>query len=395
MWHAWYIFLFSWAISVNAGARTEQVSLDALTDIERITLTVRGSTLHAVARAKEPQATRPELYYLISVDAGVHWKKTARLTNPQDPPILSKSRDSLRLDLQGSRRVVVWLSQGQIPGTGELAVAYSPDQGKTWRRGRNPATADTSRNQSYPDIAIDALGNTHLVWLDDREERGNTQGLRYAESRDGGQNWLPEQTLDALTCTCCWTRLILVANRIPAVLYRGSDPHDMKLRTRSYDRHLWQPARIAGRFDWHFSGCPHCGGDLVATLTRYGKSRLHAAVWTGKPGQAGLYFLHSTDNGGHWQSRRIAGENSRNPVLAARNDRQLGLVYTEGSPSHQIILFTHSENAGKTWRKPLVIHQSDTRIESPQLVAINNRYKVFWTEKRTTGTTLLSRQVNG
>jgi hypothetical protein len=250
---------------VAASEAIRYASLDGLKELKGISVAAMKNTLHALVEGIWGLEPRPALYYLTSTDGGLNWHKEARLSNPQDPPVLSGSRDSMRLSARGLDRVAVWRSQAEIPGSGELTLAYSSNQGKTWRRIKNPATGDTSHNQSYPDIVLDRQGAIHLVWLDDREEKGNTQGLRYAESRDGGNSWSPELTLDDATCTCCWTRLTLLADRTPAVLYRGDEPHDMKVRIKSPAQGRWDAAHVAGQFDWHFSGCPHCGGALLAT----------------------------------------------------------------------------------------------------------------------------------
>jgi hypothetical protein len=371
---------------VGASDEIRYAKLDGLREFQGISVVATENTLHALAGGLWDQEPRPALYYLTSTDGGLNWHKVARLSYPQDPPLLSKSQDSMRLAVRGPKRVAVWRSQGEIPGSGELTLAYSSDQGKTWRRGKNPATGDTSHNQSYPDIVLDRWGKTHVVWLDDREEKGNVQGLRYAESRDGANSWSPEQTLDDTTCTCCWTRLTLLADRTPAVLYRGSEPHDMKVRIKSHTRDRWDAAHVAGRFGWHFSGCPHCGGALLATSSaNAGLFRLHAVVWTGKSGYAGLYHLHSSDGGRHWQGERLASENSRNPDMATRDNRHLGLIHTEGSFGHQILKFIHSADAGKTWNTPITISRPDTHAEYPQIVSLLNRYIVFWTEKTAHG----------
>ncbi len=351
-----------------------------------ITLTSLDNQLHAVARGLWNDEADPQLVYLTSTDAGRHWKLIARISQANDPPILSKGPDSIRLAIHGAVRVVVWRSQGEMPGTGELTLAYSLDQGHTWQRGQNPAIGDTSHNQSYPDIILDDQGKTHLVWLDDREEQGNTQGLRYAESRDYGAHWLPEKTLDKTTCTCCWIRLTLLPDQTLAVLYRGSEPHDMKMILDPDGLGQWASARVVGQFDWYFSGCPHCGGGLLGTPSESGIPLLHSAVWTGKEGMSGLYYLRSSDGGSHWPLRiKIADQNSRNPDLAALDVNHLGLIFTGPLHGTQTLQFTRSDDAGMSWSLPVVISRNNIRIESPRILVLHHHYSVFWTEKNADG----------
>ena len=130
---------------------------------------------------------------------------------------------------------------GELPDTGPMSVVYSSDGGKTWGRGENPAVGDGMKNQSYLDLAADPAGNFHAVWLDDREENGNTQGLRYACSSDGGRHWSADITLDPAVCTCCWNRIAVLPEGNLAVLYRDENPPATPGR--------WQ-ARFAAYADW-------------------------------------------------------------------------------------------------------------------------------------------------
>ncbi|MGI9212299.1 MAG: sialidase family protein [Methylococcaceae bacterium] len=375
----WLILLF--APILSAEDQIFHAEFEGLRVLQGISLVFQDKILHAVVQGLWNQRTHPELFYLTSPDGGIHWKSISRLSQVNDSPIISKGFDSVRLAVRGNRRAVVWRSQADIPGTGILSVAYSVNDGTTWQRGENPATGDTSHNQSYPDLALDHRGITHLVWLDDREEKGNSQGLRYAESRDNGKHWLPEITLDDATCTCCWTRLALLHDQTPAVLYRGSEPHDMKLIMKPRRPGRWMPASVVGQFGWHFSGCPHCGGD-VADAPTPAVQLLHSVVWTGKEGSAGLYYLRSVDGGHHWsKGLRLAGQNSAHPGLAIRDKVRLGLIFSEGSWGKQTLKFMHSNNAGQTWSQAIQISQSDTHAEYPHILSTDTGYSIFWTEK--------------
>lgn len=376
----WLIILFAPVLS--AEDQIFHAKFEGLHVFQGISLAFQGNTLHAVVQGLwNTNQTRSELFYLTSSDGGINWNSVSRLSQINDSPIISKGFDSVRLAVRGNRRVVVWRSQADIPGTGILNVAYSVDGGLTWRRGDNPATGDTSHNQSYPDLALDNRGITHLVWLDDREENGNSQGLRYAESPDNGKHWLPEITLDDAICTCCWTRLALLSDQTLAVLYRDSEPHDMKLIMKARKPGEWRSASVVGSFDWHFSGCPHCGGD-VADASSAKVKRMHSVVWTGKQEIAGLYYLHSVDGGYHWtKGLRLAGHDSGDQGLAIRDEVRLGLIFTEGTWGKKNIKFMQSDDAGQTWSQAIQISQSDTHAEYPHILSTDTGYSIFWTEK--------------
>lgn len=72
------------------------------------------------------------------------------------------------------------------------------------------------------------------------------------------------------------------------------------------------PARV-GPFDWGFNGCPHVGGALAVS-----GGRLHALVWTGKDGRAGLYASSSGEGGAKWSGMtKVGGPGAKHSDLAA------------------------------------------------------------------------------
>jgi hypothetical protein len=49
-----------------------------------------------------------------------------------------------------------------------------------------PPTTAPNGDHAFVDVAADAAGTFHLVWLDARGGAGAGKGLRYARSTDGG-----------------------------------------------------------------------------------------------------------------------------------------------------------------------------------------------------------------
>jgi hypothetical protein len=281
----------------------------------------------------------------------------------------------------GRKILAVWRRGGELPEFGPLVVAASSDGGASWVRGDNPAPGDLTQNQSYADLVADRAGNFHAVWLDDREENGNTQGLRYARSTDGGRHWQGMATLDAAVCTCCWNRIAALPDRSIAVLYRDDDPHDMRLlRGVDYGR-SWRNLGAVGAFDWRFNGCPHCGGGIAAGHGRGGL--LHGVVWSGKEGAEGLYYLRSDDRGGHWSKPlRIGDGRSRESDIAVLPDGRVGVVFAGPSGNGEGVQLMQSVDAGFSWSPPELL---GTAADHPRILATPNGFRVFWTEKRASG----------
>ena len=103
-----------------------------------------------------------------------------------------------------------------------------------------------------------------------------------------------------------------------AVLYRDRDPRDMAVAISEDAARSWERRGVAGEFGWKVDGCPHVGGGLaVFPRSPTAGETIHALVWTGAPGRAGLYDVASTDGGRNWsEPRELGGRGARHGDLA-------------------------------------------------------------------------------
>jgi len=343
-----------------------------------------GSAIHAALVGKSADTGEVKVAYLFSADAGASWREPSLVNHAADGKVLSRRGNEAQVAAAGRRVVLLWRRGGELPESGPLVAAYSVDAGLSWRRGESPAPGDATGNQSYPDLAADQAGHFHAVWLDDREENGNTQGLRYARSTDGGGHWQGEATLDPAVCTCCWNRVAALPGGGVAVLYRGDDPHDMRLARSADDGQSWRKLGAVGAFDWRFNGCPHCGGGIAAEPGQRGL--LHGVVWSGKEGVEGLYHLRSDDQGGHWSPpRRIGDGRSRESDIAVLPGGRVGVVFAGPAVHGEGVQFIESTDAGKSWSPPELLSVAGAPADHPRILATPEGFRVFWTEKRAVG----------
>src|SRR5690606_32682217 len=146
----------------------------------------------------------------------------------QAPPFSPHRGMDPRIAASRDRLVAVWTTAGTDAwGSGPLASAFSRDGGRTWEVGPNPSDSGLTTGHGFHDLAADAEGTFHLVWLDSRDGR---QGLRYSRSRDGGRTWEANRTLATDTCQCCRNTLATGPGGEVGVLYRYGDPRDMRFR---------------------------------------------------------------------------------------------------------------------------------------------------------------------
>lgn len=280
-----------------------------------------------------------------------------------------------------------WRVEGAFPGMGRIATAFSDDGGRTWQMGPNPAAEDNGIDQGYMDLVADRLGHFHLVWLDDREETGRYQGLRYAGSSDGGRHWTGHQTIDAATCTCCWTTLASASNGALYALYRDVDPRDMALARLADGAEIWRRLGPVGRFDWQFTGCPSAGGGL-AVSGGAGATILNSVVWTGSERAPGLYHLRSADGGRTWTTPFPLGDgHAMHSDVAALDRDHIAAVWEVVAPRGTTIFMAQSADGGRTWSSPQPLSSAGLHANHPRVLATRFGFRVFWTEKLDDGAT--------
>ena len=346
-----------------------------------------GNQFHLLL-ARTLRGEPPGLFYFRSEDAGRTWLPRVRIDTaaPHNP------HRGMDAQIAATNQVILaaWMIQGTgLFGSGPIALARSTDGGKTWAPGASPLDDRSTAGHSFLDLAADNTGVFHLTWLDSRDGQ---QGVRYTRSSDGGKTWEPNQTLKAASCECCWNTLATGDAGEVAVLFRDKNPRDMRVAFTKDGGAAWQVGAPAGSFGWQFNGCPHTGGGL-AFSRQGGQPVLHSAVWTGRSGQAGVYYTRSTDLGAEWTKPQALGsEKASHPDLAALPDGTIAAVWdVHGNGSGDGIWTALSSDHGVTWNPPVHFTRRASATH-PRVVAAKGEFAVFWTETADTGESYWRRQ---
>lgn len=336
-------------------------------------LYAENNTLHSLVATRDNR-DQVHIAYRQSFDNGRTWSSYSDLSHLLDGKLESKLGNDIQLAAYGDQLMIVWQVEGELPGMGPFKIHSSPDHGKSWSVGSNPLP--NAVDQSHPDMAADAKGLFHLVWLDDRDENGY-QGIRYAGTRDLGNHW-QTQTIDDSSCSCCWNRLLVTGDGRLNALYRDMEPRDMGLAQSGDAGTTWYRASTVGAFNWHFDGCPHNGGAVTAT----DPTHLHSLVWTGVDQKAGLYHLKSSDGGRNWsEPQPIRSEHPGfHGDLAALSDNRLMAIWdTRGASSE--VLYSISEDGGNSWTKPSTLSSEHIPASMPRLVSGPAGWLAMWVEQ--------------
>jgi hypothetical protein len=355
-------------------------TLDIYRDMEKI---------HILLSGVDQASNEIALKYLFSEDAGESWSEAVTVNNGLSAVKKSRRGNDFQIAASGDHLMTVWQAEGSVPWAGVLVVAESSDRGKTWRKIASPVSKEYAMiDQGYFDLSADVLGNFHIVWLDDREENGNFQVLRYAKLSAGSaaSGWQAYQQLDASVCTCCWTAIDTDNMAGVHVLFRDDVPRDMALISSGDRGSSWRKSNPVSAFNWEFVGCPHQGGNM-AIAQQGGNVVIHSVIWNGSQSGPGLYYSHSlSSNMNNWKPViPVKGETSFSGDIALIDDRKVAMVYGVGIAEQKRIEAIQSFDGGQSWSEAKILSRKGVLPSHPRLIGIEQGYRAFWTEQHQDG----------
>jgi hypothetical protein len=363
-----------------AGEARHQHPAGVTSGVASLDVCVDGATMHLLLAMVTP-GLPARVEHRRSQDGGATWS-TPVVVDVGAPPHAPARHNDVQIAARAEQVLAAWSTSGSgFMGSGPLVTAISHDGGRTWSRGANPADDGSGKGHSFVDLAADGTGKLHAVWLDGRSGK---QGLITSSSEDQGRSWRANRVLDPRTCECCWNT-IATDGEVVAVLYRAHSPRDMRLLVSPDRGATWNDGGPAGAFAWAIEACPHVGGGL--TFSGSDTQRvLHAVVWTGAEGVAGVHHLMTADHGRNWsqphpfpvpraRQASVAGDGQRVVVATTANDGSGPAVWSQ-----------RSDDGGVTWGLPERLSAVDEEVAHPKAITTTHGVRVFWTAKPADGT---------
>lgn len=381
------ILLSSCALLSTKQPKQKTIQL-SLKTVHTLDVYSEKNTIHALFSGIDKDSNQLVLRYINSPDAGKNWLPPTTVNQGLASLKKSKRGNDFQVAASDNKIMVAWRTKGGEPWTGEIVIALSNDFGQTWQQTASPVAKQYSKiDQGYFDITADNLGQFHIVWLDDREEVGNTQGVHYARfnTKKGKGVWDQHTSLEPTACTCCWLSINSDKNNNIHVLFRDDSPRDMKLISSLNHGQSWQKAKTAGSFNWEFIGCPHQGGGLTTTQFE-GRTILHSVLWNGKSNNKGIYYSQSEVNKAKIAVLLPIGDSySASGDIAAINNKHIRVIYTTGDFESQSVMTKKSDDGGLSWSNELRLTNENAEPSHPRIIATPRGFWFFWTEWQENG----------
>jgi hypothetical protein len=271
----------------------------------------------------------------------------------------------------------------EVPGErfprSALRFIRSTDQGRSWSRPRTVNDGTEFGSHNFHALTAAPDGSLLATWLDAR--RGKS-GVWMSRSTDGGRTWEANRPIYTdPTCPCCRTSVAVAADGAIYVAWRAILPGDVRdvVVTRSSDGgKSWAPPVRVRADDWIYPGCPHAGPSLEVDAN----GAVHVAWWTGKEGEAGVYYARSTDGAKSFTAQPIAtGERARPAhVQVAVSGDNVYLAWDDGLGSIPRVLLRRSSNRGESFGQESLLSDPEAAASFPVLAVHHDSVAVAWSQ---------------
>lgn len=278
--------------------------------------------------------------------------------------------------------VVGKVAPGKRFPLGALRFARSPDGGKSWEQPVTITDDSAFGSHNFHALHIARDGTIYAAWLDGRSGQSHAFATR---SEDGGKTWAPNHPIaTSEACPCCRTALATAPGGVVYAAWRAVLPGNIRevVVARSNDRgSTWStPVRVQTD-NWQVDACPHAGPALAVDSNE----RLHVTWWSGKEGDAGVFYARSDDGGKSFTDVTPLGtaefSQPAHVQLAIGDSGVVAVAWDDGTLQTPRIALRISRDGGSRFAPVRYISAEGRAASFPVLAMNGNELTVAWTEQ--------------
>lgn len=311
--------------------------------------------------------------------------------------------------------IAVYIVGKEVPGLrfplSALRVVTSSDDGKTWTAPATVTDGEVFGSHSFHALHAASDGSIYVSWLgkpdtpvdsgakvpahdmasmSGMDMPGMDHGSHSASaswitrSTDGGKSWSPRVRVDmGEACPCCRTGLATTADGTLYMAWRHVFPGSIRdivvARSDDHGTTWTQPVRVHAD-DWKFDACPHAG-PAIATDD---KGTLHVTWWTGKEGDAGVFYAQSTDGGKTFASPVALGvakySRPAHVQMALASNNRVIVTWDDGTKQVPQVVVRVSHDGGVRFSEPSILSAAGRAATFPVLGIVGDSLSVAWSE---------------
>jgi hypothetical protein len=279
---------------------------------------------------------------------------------------------------------VLYVVGKEVPGrrfpVSAMRFIRSTDEGRTWS---TPVTVNDGHefgSHNFHALTVAPDGSLLATWLDARKGQS---GVWMSRSRDGGETWEANRPIySEPSCPCCRTSVAVSSDGTIYVSWRAILPGDVRdvVVTSSTDAGQTWSRPVRPRSDgWVYPGCPHAGPALEVDA----QGSVHVAWWTGKEGEAGVYYARSDDGAKTFTAQPIAVGQRARPAhvqLALAPAGGLYVTWDDGLSDIPRVLVRRSHDRGRSFGRERVLSDPDVAATFPVVAVYGDSVAVAWSQ---------------
>jgi hypothetical protein len=292
-----------------------------------------------------------------------------------------------------------------------LRLIKSADGGKTWTPPVTVTDGAVFGSHSFHALHVAANGTVYVSWLGAPEQPVASKNSKatmsatpmvmasmpaghdmhsasaswIARSTDGGATWQPRVRVDmGEACPCCRTGLATAKDGTLYMAWRHVFPGNVRdvVVARSSDQGAtWSDPVRVNADDWQFDACPHAGPAIAVDSA----GALHVTWWTGKEGNAGVFYTRSTDGAKTFSAPLALGaaqysRPAHGQIALASKNRVVG-AWDDGTKQIPQVVVRVSRNGGTTFGTATPLSAAGRSATFPVVGVAGDSIAVAWSEE--------------